>query len=243
MRVLLDGQTVGDWANQQVAEKRLGVKLAGVRRHAGKWSHVDATTRPPPRRGSRRATGSARRAARTTASPRRWRRSPTRRPRRSRSSARRRRRRRRRDGEPPAAAGALALLRNVAARVSPRPVWAIAPIFAVLIVMATVGNVLKFFQEYLSDKAAILAVNDIRRRLYDHVLHVPMSHFGTRGHQRRHQPARAGLAARWRAGFKTVLGPEHPGADQGGAWRSALALCVELEADAVHRGLRAGDGR
>jgi len=43
------------------------------------------------------------------------------------------------------------------------------------------GNTIRFFQEYLSDKAAILAINDIRRRLYDHVLHVPMSFYGLKG--------------------------------------------------------------
>ena len=48
-------------------------------------------------------------------------------------------------------------------------------------VISVVANFLKFVQEYLSDKAATLAVNDIRRRLYDHVLHVPLAYFGTRG--------------------------------------------------------------
>ena len=40
---------------------------------------------------------------------------------------------------------------------------------------------MRFVQEYYSDKAAILAIKDVRRRLYDHVLHVPMSFFGLAG--------------------------------------------------------------
>jgi ABC-type multidrug transport system fused ATPase/permease subunit len=63
----------------------------------------------------------------------------------------------------------------------------------------------RFFQEYLSDKAAISAVNDVRRRLYDHVLHIPMGFFGLKGTSdvtsRLVQDAQ-GL----QDGFKTVLG-------------------------------------
>src|SRR5205823_4603656 len=40
------------------------------------------------------------------------------------------------------------------------------------------GNGVRYFQEYYSDKAATLAVNDIRRKLYDHVLHIPLGFFG-----------------------------------------------------------------
>ena len=60
------------------------------------------------------------------------------------------------------------------------------------------------------------------------------------GHQRRHQPARAGRAG---AGGRLQDGarPEHPGADQGGV-RVRAGAVRELEADAVHRGLRAADG-
>ncbi len=61
------------------------------------------------------------------------------------------------------------------------PVGAIASVFAVLFTLMIVGNVARFFQEYLSDKAAILAVHDVRRRLYDHVLHLPIGKFGSEG--------------------------------------------------------------
>jgi ABC-type multidrug transport system fused ATPase/permease subunit len=61
------------------------------------------------------------------------------------------------------------------------PVGAIAVIFGFTMVLSIVGNVLRFFQEYLSDKAAIAAINDMRRHLYDHVLHLPMAYFGKFG--------------------------------------------------------------
>ena len=85
------------------------------------------------------------------------------------------------------------------------PVNAIAAALMVIIALAVISNVLSFFQEYLSDKAAVLAVNDIRRRLYDHVLHVPLSHFGIKGTSdvtsRLTQDAQ-----NLNEGFKTVLG-------------------------------------
>jgi ATP-binding cassette, subfamily B, bacterial MsbA len=68
-----------------------------------------------------------------------------------------------------------------AARLPIGPVRSVAVIFGLLFALAGVGNVIRFFQEYLSNKAAILAVNDIRRHLYDHVLRIPLSHFGEEG--------------------------------------------------------------
>lgn len=61
------------------------------------------------------------------------------------------------------------------------PVGAIATIFGFIALLAVVGNVFRFFQEHLSDRAAIFAVNDMRRRLYDHLLHLPLSWFGRHG--------------------------------------------------------------
>ncbi len=46
-----------------------------------------------------------------------------------------------------------------------RPVAAVAVIFTLLAFLTLLGSVLRFFQEHLSDKAAILAANDIRQRL------------------------------------------------------------------------------
>lgn len=99
----------------------------------------------------------------------------------------------------------LALARVVAGHFPLGPVQAIAAAFGVIAGLAVVSNVVKFFQEYLSDKAAVFAVNDIRRRLYDHVLHAPLESFNLRGTSdvtsRLVQDAQ-GLAE----GFKTVLG-------------------------------------
>ncbi len=71
--------------------------------------------------------------------------------------------------------------RRVAYIMPTNPVAAIAAVFFLVMVMGVVGNVFRFFQEYLSDKAAISAVNDIRRNMYDHVLHMPMNFFGSSG--------------------------------------------------------------
>ena len=99
----------------------------------------------------------------------------------------------------------LAALRNVAGRISSDPVYAIAQIFGLLAAIALFGNTLKFFQEFLSDKVAVTAINDVRRKLYDHILHVPMSHFGRHGTtdvtSRLVQDSSA-----LEIGFKTVLG-------------------------------------
>ncbi|MDQ3438894.1 MAG: ABC transporter ATP-binding protein/permease, partial [Planctomycetota bacterium] len=95
--------------------------------------------------------------------------------------------------------------RNVAQRFPASPVKAIAIVFGVIFVLAVFGSVVRFFQEHLADRAAILAVNDIRTRLYDHILHVPMSFFGLKGTSdvtsRLVQDAQ-GL----QDGFKTILG-------------------------------------
>jgi ABC-type multidrug transport system fused ATPase/permease subunit len=61
------------------------------------------------------------------------------------------------------------------------PVAAIALMFGFVTVLAVCGNVIKFFAEYFSDKAAISAVNDVRKRLYDRVLHIPLAYFGMKG--------------------------------------------------------------
>ena len=99
----------------------------------------------------------------------------------------------------------LAAGRGFANQLPSHPVKAIAAVFGLIAIMAVFASVLAFFQEYLSDKSAVLAVNDIRRRLYDRVLHIPLSHFNLRGTSdvtsRLTQDAQ-GLAE----GYKTVLG-------------------------------------
>jgi len=74
-----------------------------------------------------------------------------------------------------------AMLHHIAQYAPANPVAAIACVFSVLFLIMAVGSVARFFQEYLSDKAAILAIDDIRRRLYDHVLHIPIGKFGSEG--------------------------------------------------------------
>ena len=99
----------------------------------------------------------------------------------------------------------LAIGRSIAAKMPEHPVKAIGLVLGAIACLAIISNVIKYFQEYLSDKAAILAVQDMRRRLYDRVLHVPMSHFNLRGASdvtsRLTQDAQELVA-----GFKTVLG-------------------------------------
>ncbi len=82
---------------------------------------------------------------------------------------------------PRPANAAYAIVRGLAHRLPAHPVGAIAVLLGVILLMAVVANVIRFFQEHLSDRAAIGAVNDIRRKTYDHVLHVPMGYFGTAG--------------------------------------------------------------
>ncbi len=97
------------------------------------------------------------------------------------------------------------LARRAIGHLPTHPVKAITVVFLIIFALGLVGNVVRFTQEYLSDKAAISAVNDIRRRLYDHVLHIPMSFFGLKGTSdvtsRLVQDAQ-GL----QDGFKTILG-------------------------------------
>ena len=72
-------------------------------------------------------------------------------------------------------------LRPALTRFPTGPVGGVAVVLVIGIVISATGQCARMVQEYYSDKAAILAVNDVRRRLYDHVLHVPVSFFGTNG--------------------------------------------------------------
>ncbi|HEX4148479.1 MAG TPA: ABC transporter transmembrane domain-containing protein, partial [Pirellulales bacterium] len=201
MRVLLNGQTVADWANSQVVEHRLSVKLAedsaavrlvqvkvGRAADAGLKSgdQISIPGTPPGPAGASatlaRLSSPAETSLTLTCDP----------------------------GGPvtlslPPVPWYLAAERQIAGRVSKHPVGAVSEVFGFLALLSIFGNCLKFFQEYLSDKAATLAVNDIRRRLYDRVLHVPLSHFGSYGTSditsRLVQDAGA-----LEQGFKTVLG-------------------------------------
>ncbi len=102
----------------------------------------------------------------------------------------------------------LAAGQKLASLLPPRdkPLQAIATVFGLMTVLALFGNVFRFFQEYLSDKTSITTVNDIRQRLYDHVLHIPMGFFGSKGSS----DVTSRLVqdtANLQDGFKNLLGP------------------------------------
>ena len=72
-------------------------------------------------------------------------------------------------------------LRPALARFPTGPVGGVAVVLVIGVLISATGQCARMVQEYYSDKAAILAVNDLRRRLYDHVLHVPVAFYGTNG--------------------------------------------------------------
>ncbi|HZN66768.1 MAG TPA: ABC transporter ATP-binding protein [Tepidisphaeraceae bacterium] len=210
MQVFLKGDTVATWANREIVERRLGVtideeelqKVVVVRTRPGGFAEKtgvifeNSNLLPPP--DLEEAQSTAREVLRylsdpatttgyvavTKVTPGTTNVAPI---------------------SLPPVPRHLAMGRQIASRMPAHPVKAIAIVLAGIACLAIVSNVVKFFQEYLSDKAAILAVQDIRKRLYDHVLHVPMSHFNLRGASdvtsRLTQDAQE-LAQ----GFKTVLG-------------------------------------
>ena len=75
----------------------------------------------------------------------------------------------------------LHLAESLVTYVPERPFWTIVFMFGVITALAMLGNVFRFFHEYLSDKSAISAISDIRKRLYDHTLHLPLPYFGSHG--------------------------------------------------------------
>lgn len=62
-----------------------------------------------------------------------------------------------------------------------RPILLIGAMFLVILALGLIGNLFKFCHEYLSDKSAISAINDIRNRLYDRILHLSLPYFGKHG--------------------------------------------------------------
>jgi ABC-type multidrug transport system fused ATPase/permease subunit len=73
------------------------------------------------------------------------------------------------------------ILMKIVERLPLTPVRSVAIVFAFAACISLFGNTMRFFQEHLSDQAAILAANDIRQRLYDRVLRIPMSSIGQQG--------------------------------------------------------------
>jgi subfamily B ATP-binding cassette protein MsbA len=98
-------------------------------------------------------------------------------------------------------------LTRVAALVPIDPIYAIATVFGFVFILGLFGSITRFFQEYLSESTAITAINDIREKLYDHILRLPLGYFT------RQQNGIGDLTGRLvtdamglQEGFKTILG-------------------------------------
>lgn len=75
----------------------------------------------------------------------------------------------------------LRLLRRVVYLLPSNPVGAVAAIMCVVFLLSMLANSIRFVQEYLSNTAALSAVNDVRRDLYSHALRSPLGYFGKTG--------------------------------------------------------------
>jgi subfamily B ATP-binding cassette protein MsbA len=73
------------------------------------------------------------------------------------------------------------MVRGTLSKFPTRPVPAIACVLGIILLISLAGQSMRYVQEYYSDEAAILAINDIRRRLYDRILHLHVSFFGKQG--------------------------------------------------------------
>lgn len=87
-----------------------------------------------------------------------------------------------------------------------KPVQIIMVFFLIVLAFGVTGNLFRFFHEFLSDKCAISSVNDVRRKLYDHVLHLPVPYFGSYGTSDV-TSRMVSDAQQLQEGFKTFLGP------------------------------------
>ncbi len=99
----------------------------------------------------------------------------------------------------------LRLLRRVVYVLPSDPVRATAAIMLAVLVLAMIANAFRFVQEFLSNKAALSAVNDIRRDLYDHALRTPLASFGKTGTGDITSRI-VGDAAQLQEGLRTLLG-------------------------------------
>ncbi len=177
MQVLINGDTVPDWVNRKIVEQRLDVKLVDdvnqvrlAKVHPGGaaarqnlqalqsfWPVGDARDRAVVTRILAQLSDPDIRSAKLVIDD---------------HAA---------ELGLPAVTKGLALGRKFSNLVSPEPIKAIGAIMGVLVGLAIFGNIVRFFQQYLSEKAAVLAVRDIRHQLYDHTLHLHLSFFGQKG--------------------------------------------------------------
>ncbi|MFN4241753.1 MAG: ABC transporter transmembrane domain-containing protein [Tepidisphaerales bacterium] len=72
-------------------------------------------------------------------------------------------------------------LRAVASRLPEHPVKALAVLLGGVLALAVLANVFRFFQEHYANVVSFQAVFDLRKRVYDHVLHLPLTYFGRHG--------------------------------------------------------------
>ena len=75
----------------------------------------------------------------------------------------------------------LRLLRRLVYLLPPSPVGAVAALMFGVFLLSVLANLVRYFQEFLSNKAALLAVNDLRSDLYGRALRAPLSYFGRVG--------------------------------------------------------------
>ncbi len=173
IRVLFNGDTVQAWLNRQIVEQRMGVKLAEtsdqftiVRVNRGDTRPLPAekagvrpgTIGPISVPGTDAILAQLADPAQATASLAVGEASPV-------------------VVQLKAVPWYMARARSVVAAMPDRahPVAAVGSVFVVLGLVSLFGNMIRFVQEYMTSRVAILAANDLRRRLYDHLLHVPMS--------------------------------------------------------------------
>ncbi len=177
MQILIKGDTIEDWVNRKIVEDRLQVHLAddtdsvsplkisskGTAAAAGLPNHVPWTLpgassegRPASRLLAHLAD-TGRRSAQILVHDRLV--------------------TVRLDSAPPW----LNAGRAVARLLPTDSVAAIAVVLGFIIALSIFGNTMRFFQEYYSEKASILAVRDLRKLTYDHALHLRLSFFGQAG--------------------------------------------------------------
>lgn len=97
------------------------------------------------------------------------------------------------------------IARRAAALLPQDPIATLACLLGGLLGLTVFSNFFRFFQEHYSDMVAIRAVNDVRRKTYDHLLHVPLGYFGQRGTSDATSRLVAD-AASLQEGFKLLLG-------------------------------------
>lgn len=204
IRVLFNGDTVQSWLNRQIVEHRMGVKLAetaeqftivGVTRGdkqplpAEKAGLRPGTVGPVSIPGTDALLATLADPTQATASLAVGESSPV-------------------TVQLKPVPWYVADAQQIVARMPDRahPVKAVGTVFGLLAAVSLFGNFLRFIQEYMTSRVAIRAANDLRRRLYDRLLHVPMaviSRSGSSDFTSRLTQDTLML----QDGFKTILGP------------------------------------